>query len=48
MSERNNSDMVFYVIAGLVALVLMNLVWRGMRDGYIDAINKATGGLLFN
>lgn len=48
MSERNNSDMVFYVIAGLVALVLMNLVWRMLRDGYIETLNKATGGLLFN
>jgi hypothetical protein len=48
MGERNNSDMVFYVIAGLVAMVLMHLVWRWLRDGYIDAINKATGGLFFN
>ena len=49
MDERNNHrDMIPYVIAGLVALVLMNLVWRWLRDGYIEAINKATGGLLFN
>ena len=48
MGERNNRDIVFYVIAGLVAMVLMHLVWRWLRDGYIEAINKATGGLLFN
>ena len=49
MGERNNhSDMIPYIIGGLVAMVLMHFVWRWLRDGYIEAINKATGGLLFN
>ena len=48
MSEREHSDMIPYVIAGIVALVVAHLVWRWMRDEYIDAIKNATGGLLFN
>ena len=43
MGEHNdNSDMVFYVIAGILALIVINLVWRWMTGGYVEAIKSAT------
>ena len=41
MSERELSDMIFYVIAGLVAMVLMNLVWKWLTGAYVEAIKDA-------
>lgn len=35
MSEHEHSDMIIYVIAGLVALVLLNLGWKWLTGGYI-------------
>ena len=42
MSEREHSDMIFYVIAGLVALILMNLVLKWLTGAYVEAIKDAT------
>ena len=42
MGEHDdNSDMIFYVIAGLVALVLINLVWKWLTGAYVEAIQNA-------
>ena len=42
MAEHEHNDMVFYIIAGLVALVLINLVWRWLVGGYYNAAIDAT------
>ena len=43
MGERNHSDMIPYVIGFLIALVLINVLFRWGVGGYIEAIEKATG-----
>jgi uncharacterized YccA/Bax inhibitor family protein len=42
MGERDNNDMIFYIIAGLVVLVLINLAWKWFTGGYVDAIKELT------
>lgn len=43
MGERNdNSDIIVYVICGLMALVLINTLMNWWTDSYVEAIKKAT------
>lgn len=42
MGDHEHKDMIPYVIAGLVALVLINIVWRWMMGAYVEAIKDAT------
>lgn len=44
MGDRNDhSDMIPYVIAFLIALVVINVLMSKWTDGYVDAIEKVTG-----
>lgn len=40
MGEDEHKDMIPYVIAGLVALVLIGIVWKWLRGEYVDALKQ--------
>ena len=44
MGDRNDhSDMIPYVIAFLIALVLINILYRWGVGSYVEAIETTTG-----
>ena len=49
MNEPNDhSDMIPYVIAFVIGVVVINVLFRLWRDSWVYAIEKATGLNLFN